>query len=420
MSELIEALLQRTMGLDASTIGPASIQRAVAVRMQACRLSSREQYWERLNDPSGRELQELIEATVVPETWFFRDREAFAALVRIALETRGRAAPDHKLHLLSLPCSTGEEPYSIAMALLDAGLPAESFAIDAIDISERSLARARRCLYGKNSFRGADLDFRDRHFVHDATGWHLNAAVRRQVRFHHKNLLDAEGLPGSVPYDIIFCRNLLIYFDRPTQDRAIATLAKRLAPTGAMFVGPSETALLVDHGFVPVRIPQSFAFRPPSARPPKPAPVATPPPARKTPPVAKPRWPASLPPLPVVPVAAPPLAKAKVPANTAAAELASIRELADRGKLVDAAKLCAQHLQAHGPSAEAFYLLGLVHDADGRPAEAADFYRKAIYLDPVHHEALVQLALLRERLGDHAAAQALNERARKVALKMTK
>ena len=89
-------------------------------------------------------------------------------------------------------------------------------------------------------------------------------------------------------------------------------------------------------------------------------------------------------------------------------------------KLADATQLCAQHLKAHGPSAEAFYLMGLVHDADGRPAEAVEFYRKAIYLDPVHHEALVQLALLRERLGDHAAAQALNERARKAALKLTK
>lgn len=415
MPDPIEALLQRTMGLDASTIGSASIQRAVNVRMSACRISQRELYWEKLTESSGRELQELIEATVVPETWFFRDREAFAALVRVAATARTDLPADQKLRLLSLPCSTGEEPYSIAMALLDAGLPPDWFTVDAVDISERSLARARRCLYGKNSFRGADLDFRVRHFVQDATGWHLDAAVRRQVRFHHQNLLTEGGLPGTTPYQIIFCRNLLIYFDRPTQDRAIAALAKRLAPGGTIFVGPSETALLMDHGFEPVRIPQSFAFRPPGGpRTRKAAVIAPPPPpVRKPPPPAKPRSLAPLPPLPVPP--SPPTAQPQP-----ATELIEIRALADRGKLADATKLCAQHLKSHGPSAEAFYLMGLLHDADGRPAEAVEFYRKAIYLDPVHHEALVQLALLRERLGDHAAAQALNERARKAALKLTK
>lgn len=422
MSDPIEVLLQRKMGLDASTIGSASVQRAVTARMSACRISQREVYWEKLNDASGRELQELIEATVVPETWFFRDREAFAALVRVALSARASLPSDQKLHILSLPCSTGEEPYTIAMALLDAGLPAEWFTVDAVDISERALARARRCLYGKNSFRGSDLEFRARHFVHDATGWHLNATVRRQVRFHHQNLLGEEGLPGSKPYQIIFCRNLLIYFDRPTQDRALTALTRRLAPGGTIFVGPSETALLMDHGFEPVRIPQSFAFQPPgNPRSRKTTVAAEPAPAsaRKPTPPPKPRAVAPAPPPPPAPrpvVAAKPAAGV----SEAGAELTAIRALADRGQLAEAAKLCTKHLQAHGPSAEAFYLLGLVHDADGRPNEAVEFYRKAIYLDPVHHEALVQLSLLRERLGDHAAAQALNERARKVALKLTK
>lgn len=419
MPDPIEALLHRTMGLDASTIGSSSIQRAVTVRMAASRIASRELYWERLIDPSGRELQELIEATVVPETWFFRDREAFTALVRVAKETRGTLPAEEKLHLLSLPCSTGEEPYSMAMALLDAGMPAESFLIDAVDISERSLARARRCLYGKNSFRGTGLDFRDRHFVRDDTGWHLNAPVRRQVRFHHKNLLAEEALPGATPYHIVFCRNLLIYFDRPTQARALAVLTKRLLPISTLFVGPSETALLMDHGFEPVRIPQSFAFRPPGGVRTRPSTAAiTPPPARKAPPAAQPRWPAPPPPVPAAPP--PAAAKPQAAAGDAPAELAAIRDLANRGKLTEAAKLGAKYLQTHAPSAEVFHLLGLVHDADGRPAEAVEFYRKAIYLDPVHHEALVHLALLRERLGDHAAAKALNDRARKAALKLTK
>ncbi len=418
MSDPIENLLHQTMGLDASTIGSASIQRAVAARMAACRLTDREAYRARLADVTGGELQELIEAIVVPETWFFRDREAFTALARVASES---LISGRKLHLLSVPCSTGEEPYSMAMTLLDAGLPADGFSIDAMDISERAVARARHFLYGKNSFRGADLAFRDRHFVPTEGNWRLKAPIRRQVRFHVRNLLAGDALPGDTAYDIIFCRNLLIYFDRPTQDRALSLLARRLTPQGRLFVGPSETALLMDHGFLPVNIPHSFAFQPPGARPRKTPPALVPLPiVRKPAVVTKPRWPAALPPLPVAPATAPQKKAATASASDLGAELQAVRQLADRGELDEATKLCTRHLKTHGPSAEAYYLLGLVHDAGERHAEAVEFYRKAIYLDPVHHEALVQLALLREREGDHPAAKVLNERARKAAQRVTK
>ncbi len=104
----------------------------------------RHAYWERVRG-SRAELQALIEAVVVPETWFFRDREAFAALARLAREEWLPSAPQTGCcRLLSLPCSTGEEPYSMAMALLDAGVPADRFRIDAVDISAAALAQAER------------------------------------------------------------------------------------------------------------------------------------------------------------------------------------------------------------------------------------------------------------------------------------
>ena len=102
------------------------------------------------------------------------------------------------------------------------------------------------------------------------------------------------------------------------------------------------------------------------------------------------------------------------------ADIDHAMRLADQGHLVEAAKACEAHLQAHGPTAKAFYVMGLVRDASGNHAEAAEFYRKALYLDPSQQEALVQLAFLLAGQGDKAGAKVLNERARRLEVKMRK
>lgn len=255
-------LLRQSMGLDAASIGLAAIDRAVGARQSICGLKDPRAYWERVH-ASGAELQELIEAVVVPETWFFRDREAFAMLARMV---RDEWLPTHAegvLRLLTLPSSTGEEPYSIAMALLDAGVPANRFRLHAVDISARALALAERAVYGNNSFRGNELEFRGRHFEATPAGYRLSPIVRQQVNFERSNLLAADLLPGVEIYDVIFCRNLLIYFDRRTQERAIKVLERLLASNGVLFVAPSETGLLLSHDFVSARVPLAFAFRKP-------------------------------------------------------------------------------------------------------------------------------------------------------------
>src|SRR3712207_6731819 len=108
-----EELLERTLGLNASSIGASAIDRAVDERKRACRLDGEDAYWELLQG-SQDELQELIETIVVPETWFFRDPEAFAAMARIIHGQWLKSEPSKLFRLLSLPCSTGEEPYTMA------------------------------------------------------------------------------------------------------------------------------------------------------------------------------------------------------------------------------------------------------------------------------------------------------------------
>jgi chemotaxis protein methyltransferase WspC len=409
-----EQLLKASIGLDVGSIGPSSIERAVQERLSACGLRDRHVYWDRVC-ASRTEMQALIEAVVVPETWFFRDREAFATLASIGHENWLRAPADGVLRLLSLPSSTGEEPYSMAMALLDAGVPADRFRIDAVDVSARAIAHAEHALYGRNSFRGQELTFRDRHFDETTLGYRPSDTVRSQVHLRQGNMFAADFLPGPELYDLIFCRNLLIYFDRPTQDRAVAVLQRLLTSNGTLFVAPSETGLLLSHDFVSAKIPLAFAFRKSIAgsRGPKPAGVR---------PLTRllPRFAAASPvsvgqaPRGMSAAASPrPFPPASQEAGLDAGLDEAVR-LADQGRLVEAASCCEAHLREHGPSVKAFYLLGLVRDAAGNPADASSCYRKALYLDPTHHETLVHFAFLVEQQGDSAGAQVLRNRARRV------
>ena len=396
-----ERLLTAAIGLDVNSIGPSAIERAVQERMSAEALDDPHAYWERVRG-SAIELQALIDAVVVPESWFFRDAEAFAMLAGIGVQQSRRVGADGVMRLLSLPSSTGEEPYSMAMALLDAGVPADRFRIDAVDVSARSIALAGRAVYGRNSFRGQELRFRDRHFEATPLGYRPSDTVRRQVTFRHGNIMAADFLPGLELYDVIFCRNLLIYFDRATQDRAVHVLGRLLRSSGTLFVAPSETGLLLAHDFVSAKIPLAFAFRKSVAGSLEPKMVRLDPYAIRQ---SKPAAPLTADPADTVR----PLLRADISVG-----LDDATRLADQGRFVEAAACCEEHLRLQGPSANAFHLLGLVRDAAGNATDAAACYRKALYLDPEHHETLVHLAFLVEQQGDSTGAQVLRNRARRL------
>lgn len=411
----LENLLQAAMGLSVASIGSAAIARAVQERVSICNLGDLDAYLERVLS-SSTELQALIEVVVVPETWFFRDRHAFTALARMA---QGEWLPTNTggmLSLLSLPCSTGEEPYSMAMALLDANVPANRFRIDAVDISARNITHGMRAVYGKNSFRGDDLGFRDRHFDLTAEGYRLRETARRQVRFQQGNLFAADLLPGVAIYDVIFCRNVLIYFDRPTQDRALAVMNRLLHPKGVLFVAPAETGLPASHDLISTNEPLAFAFRKTGAVPISPKRKAAHPvnalaprrPVAKAAPVLHAARTTSA--TMVAPAASAPRARSADPAT----DLIEATRLADQGHFVEAATCCDEHLRRYGPSATAFYLMGLVRDATGNHSEAAAYYRKALYLDPNHYDTQIHLALLVEKQGDSEGALVLRNRARRL------
>ncbi|VVO07857.1 CheR family methyltransferase [Pseudomonas fluorescens] len=400
--------LKERIGLDVTSVGPAIIERAVRQRSTASRSQTADEYWYTLQG-SQDEQQALIEAVIVPETWFFRYPESFATLAKLAAKRLTDINNMRALRILSLPCSTGEEPYSIAMALLDAGFKPHQFKVEGMDVSPLSVEKAKRALYGKNSFRGQDIAFRERHFVAENDGYRLSERVLEQVRLQVGNLLDPALLANEPPYDFVFCRNLLIYFDQPTQQQVFEVLKRLTHVDGVLFIGPAEGSLLGRLGMRSIGIAQSFAFSRQSAPEPEPFPafVPTPLPLRQparnvTPPPVRQRPFATVTPLPVATKAANP---------DAATLLANIAALANEGKSAEARAACESYLRSHEPVAQVFYWLGLLSDVAGSAFEAQGFYRKALYLEPQHPDALMHLAALLQSQGDTAGAKRLQDRA---------
>lgn len=400
--------LKERIGLDVASVGAAIIERAVRQRTTLSQAAHAYEYWQLLQG-SRDEQQALIEAVIVPETWFFRYPESFATLGKLARQRLAELNNMRALRILSLPCSTGEEPYSIAMALLDAGLKPHQFKVDGMDISPLSVDKARRAVYGKNSFRGQDLQFRDRHFMPEQDGHRVNEYVREQVRWQVGNVLDPTLLASEPAFDFVFCRNLLIYFDQPTQKQVFEVLKRLTHVDGVLFIGPAEGSLLGRLGMRSIGIPQSFAFSRHSE--PHPEPLPTPKPVAV--PVSQPLR--SAPPAPVrnrpfAAVTALPVTK-KTANPDAATLLAQIAALANEGKSAEARAACEHYLRSHEPVAQVFYWLGLLSDVAGLSLEAQGFYRKALYLEPQHPEALMHLAALLQAQGDTAGARRLQERA---------
>ncbi|MUG92704.1 chemotaxis protein [Scytonema sp. UIC 10036] len=403
---VIESLLKQKIGLDANSIGSSTIARAIYQRMADCEISTMAGYLGLLQE-SPQEWEALVESIIIPETWFFRERESFNYLKNYILSEWLTNNPNRVLRILSVPCSTGEEPYSIAIALLEAGLTAANFRIDAIDISKKSLQVAQQAIYSQYSFRGTNTFFQEQYFQLTETGYQLCQQVISTVNFMQGNLADAHFLTATPAYDIVFCRNLLIYFDRATKEQTIGVLERLLTQKGLLFVGHGEAGWLLNTKFIPICQPMVFAYRK-SGNP------HTSLKSNHSKTVVKkhrPSYKTSL--------------KSSITHNkqlVADVEklklfnqpkedlLETARTLADRGCFQEATQQCNNYLKQNPSSAKAYVLLGQIQQATGQEEQAAQQFKKAIYLQPDCEEALIHLALLREHQGDGTSANLLLQR----------
>ncbi|MCM2567916.1 CheR family methyltransferase [Janthinobacterium kumbetense] len=405
-----QALLRRATGL---SVSKAVAERAVGQRMEQTGFSDSEAYLQAL---TPAEMTQLIELVVVPESWLFRDPQAFYATVELVQErwARGRAT-----RILSIPCAGGEEPYSMAMALRDGGVPKQAFSIDAYDLSPGCIERAQAGVYGRNAFRAQDVAFREPYFTHVADdAYRIIDSLREQVTFRQGNLLQFDTATYSRHYDVIFCRNLLIYFDKPTTRAAIHNLSALLADDGMLLAGYAEVPSFCQNGFAPLQFRQAFALKKETAAPASPVQVAPLPaarPLRSVPPAPR-RAAAAAPAAATAPRTRPVSVPSPAPAApTAQADLlAEARLLADRGQLREAGEKCHAHLARVPEAAEAYFMLGIINELAGKMDLADDYWRRCIYLQPDHYEALCHLSLLAERNGNHTAAATLKARAARI------
>ncbi len=401
----VDAILADRLGLDPSTIGAGFVPRAVRHRMKAVGLDDLEAY-AALARSSEAELQELVEEVVVPESWFFRDLLPFQFLKRHARSGWTARPGRGAIRVLSIPCAGGEEPYSIAVTLEEAGLPPERCRVDAVDVSAQRLAMARRGVFSRNALRGTRPDVVARWFREQPDGFQIIDSIRRRVHFRLGNILDSKLLADEPPYDVIFCRNLLIYLSAAARAAAATVLDRLLDPDGVVIVGHADpiAAPGAASRLTLAAEPGAFAFR---RRAQNVEPVPTPPPIAPLPAFAFTPFHVQDAKVEVVAPPPSPLA-AEVDARPLLEQAA---EHANRGRHGQALACCEAQIRLKGPSAPAFALMGGIHQAAGRRTQAESCFNKAIYLDPDHDEALLALALLAERRGDSAAASGFRRRA---------
>ncbi len=236
------------------------LHKRLAARVAALGVNGfREYYYYLKFDPArAAEFDALHSHLTTNETYFMREKGQLAAFAAFAAALP--AAGRRKLRLWSAGCASGEEPYSMAILLLEAGLTPKDFEIFGSDISTRVLARAREAQYTMHSFRFLDEAFRQRYFTPSGSMFTLCDAIRERVSFSVINLYHDDKLNLLGQFDAIFCRNVLIYFDNDSKLMVIGNLHKRLCENGFLFLGHSESLITLPTPFKMGRIANEFVY----------------------------------------------------------------------------------------------------------------------------------------------------------------
>jgi chemotaxis protein methyltransferase CheR len=211
--------------------------------------------------PDARVRQRVVEALTTNETSWFRDREPFRALAETVVPDLVQArASSRRLRVWSAACSSGQEPYSLAIEL-ERSLPAGwTYEILATDISTEMLERARKGEFSQVEVnRGLPAQLLLEHFDRDGAYWRISSGLRRAVTFQQMNL--AAPMPALAPFDVVFLRNVLIYFDVETKRSVLQSVGRLLRPDGWLFLGGAETTIGVDDNYVRVTAGRTSAYR---------------------------------------------------------------------------------------------------------------------------------------------------------------
>jgi chemotaxis protein methyltransferase WspC len=294
---LLERVVRRLA--DAAGIDPASLETGritwtIERRCRHLQLPDASAYLDHM-ESTPAELECLIDALVIQETRFFRDPEVFDHIGSWARSVA--ASYSGPLRILSAPCSTGQEAYSLAATLLRAGMPSSAFSIDAFDISHTALSVAERGVYSAGALELVPEDLRVICGTLQNQHWHMRDELRRCIRFERRNLADSAALGNEPQYHLILCRNLFIYLHAQARATLAESIRRILLPGGRLIVGAGDRVAELNARFKPLNPAASFGFTHKPAVTPH-TPAAQLPPAqarlpRVIPPLSKPEGPAA-------------------------------------------------------------------------------------------------------------------------------
>ncbi len=412
----VKRRLTEQAGLDPDLLDRVWFECIVQDRLRELGLEDGLQYCRLLEQDRG-ELQRLVEHISVSETWFFRYPESFQLLVRHLQTLRTEDTPPRQLRMLSVACATGEEPYSMAIAAVQAGWSPEQLVLDAVDRNKQDIHFARLATYRHRALRNDAPDWATSWFHDDGQHLHVAPEVVGAVHWIVADVLRAPSSAFQDHYDVIFCRNLLIYLHDSARQHLIERLAGWLTDRGLLFVGHAERAESMRSRFQFTATPHAFALRtlPPQST----VSQGWDKPCRPEQAASGDDVPALVLGLPRAASLSPPgYSPHEMDARTAPPVflpiLSEARRLADAGHLAEALRAVQTIIADQEPNAIAYTLLGSVHLALGNLAPAREAFLKSVYLDPRCEDTLLQLALVYDRQGNQRLAARYRHRAAEV------
>jgi chemotaxis protein methyltransferase CheR len=250
---LLRDAIYKRSGIYFSDASKYLLQKRLSPRARGLNFDSFQKYFYFLQyDPrADAEYDQIFDLVTTNETYFFREPAQLAAFIEEIIPDMIAAKAGRKIRIWSAGCSSGEEAYTIAMLINERGyFERSAFEIFASDINQQVLAKARRGVYRETSFRATTAELRDKYFVREGDGlWKINDAIRNRVSFGRLNLYDEARVSLLGQLDLIFCRNVIIYFDDASKKVVISNFYNRLIEGGYLLLGHSESLISLSTQF---------------------------------------------------------------------------------------------------------------------------------------------------------------------------
>lgn len=397
-------LIVDEMGLDPNSLGDISIKTCIKSLLNSMdNISEDELYKELLTDHSI--MTKLIEEIKVPETWFFRENEAFRYLEKYAIEFLSKNKYS-KLNILSAPCSSGEEPYSIAITLHNLGFTNEQYRICAVDISNANIEKAKNGIFTKSSVRNLDKNEIDKYFVNENNKYILKNNIKNSnIEFRNLNLIKELHKFKNEEFDVIFFKNLLIYLNEKSRQYVLSHIKRILKKDGILFVGVSELNFFINNNFEAINHNLAFACKP------KQKIIEQKKIIKKN--------------IEYTSKSISKIAHSKsisnqILNNTPILEryneikISNIKKMMDLGNYIEAEKEIDEYIKRNMNNFELYFNKGLIKYVNRLYDLAKEFFLKSIYLEPNNYDALIYLSLIEKELGANDRAEMYRLRAEKV------